>query len=226
MLAGTARADATIDCSQPLTHSITLTDTTSCQNGGRLTVGASNITINLNGFQFITVFAPAITDTGFDGLKIKNGRVFTQGAAIGLTDVHGARLRNLNQTTDPTLQGGGNNRIVDSSLETAAFGVLGPALTLTSERHDVIRNDQLGELSTLQLTNSNYTLIGRNVASAMVFSASNANFVWGNTVTSSAPSRVEGITGTGNHNLFLRNRVQSGITVVGRGTFLFGNTYS
>lgn len=223
VLAGTARADTTIDCSQPLTHSITLTGNASCAT--RLTVGASNITINLNGFQFNTVFGPAIADNGYDGLTIENGRVFAQDSAIGLTNVHGAQLRNLSGTPDPALQGGGNNLIMNSSLA-GGVGVLQPALTLSNERHDVISNDQLGQPGTLQLTNSDNNVIGRDVVGAMIFSASNANVVGFNTVTSSIPGPHPGITGTGNDNLLVRNHVQSGITLVGTGNFLFGNTYS
>jgi hypothetical protein len=224
VVAGTARADTTIDCSQPLTHSITLTGNASCTT--RLTVGASNITINLNGFQFNTVFGPAIDGyDGYDGLTIENGRVFAQDSAIGLTNVHGAQLRNLSGTPDPVVQGGGNNLIMNSSMA-GGVGVLQPALTLSNEHHDVISNDQLGQPGTLQLTNSNNNVIDRDVVGAMIFSASNANVVGSNTVTSSIPDPHPGITGTGSHNLLVHNHVQSGIILVGTDNFLFGNTYS
>jgi hypothetical protein len=222
----------TIDCSVPLTHNLTLTGDATCAQLGALKIGANGIKINLNGHKFTTVFGPVISDTGHRHLTIENGSVTAQSASIVLTDSHGARLINVTAFGGPPaveLQGGSRNSVIGSTV-TGGFG--GSALTLTGERHDIIRHDTFstslvgaGHLSGLKLDAADGNLIAGNHLGAIAFSGANRNVVLHNDVEQSDSVFPPGINGTGNRNLILFNTTPAGaITLAGKRNLVFGNS--
>ena len=85
-LAGTAGAQPTVKCGQVLIASVTLlADLSNCPGDG-LVIGASGITLDLNGKAVDGVgLGSAIRNDGFDDVTVRNGRLqeFDYGVSVG-----------------------------------------------------------------------------------------------------------------------------------------------
>lgn len=221
-----------IDCSTPLTHSVTLTADAFCAlgtNGDSLVLGADHITVNLNGHSLLTTFGPVIESTGHRFDTIENGSLFTQGGPIRLTHAHHFTIRNVSDGGENGpgvwLTGGSDNRVVNSHLE-LDFG--GASLQLTAERRDVVRNDTVDSFGCqVELDQTSGTRIVNSSMSELVLNGSSFNLVARNQITTPCqgfpPPPLIGISGTGNFNAVWRNVVPGEITLTGFGNWLWGN---
>jgi hypothetical protein len=229
-LVGSASASAEIfDCTQPVTHSVTLTSDSSCAADGQvLVIGADHVRINLNGHFFSANHSNAIESTGYSYITIENGNVGTAGAAIVLSNARRATIRNVMAGGDNggvVLEGGLENRVLDSSAST-----LGAApIMLIGERGDVIRDDVSVDNTPvggqLELDHSFGNRIVGNTIGELVLHRSSLNLIARNTVTRPLGSVPGGISGDGNFNVIVHNLVGSaGITLQGIGNVLLHNT--
>ncbi len=234
LLAPNASADVTIDCSQPVTHSITLTSNESCADGSKvgIIIGANDITINLNGYQLETEFGPVIQDSGHSGILIENGTVTGQGTAIELDSSRRSVIRNVHADGGSSLppillQNGLKNTVIATTTDNDP---LYQGIMLNGERHDVIAHDAILTQGTssglLELDNSRKNLITDNTMGEIKFNASNRNLVLWNTVISGSNSfgLTSSIVGDGNFNLLVRNVTAAPIALTGSGNVLLGNS--
>jgi hypothetical protein len=243
-LTGAAAAPAaadTLSCGAVVTHDTVLDADVDCFAGPVITIGASDITLDLNGHTVDAVFGTGIASEGNDRVTVRNGTVITQGVAITLSG-DGNVMRNLSGFGDGggfELHRGSGSRVINVAMgrTIGPGGILRHERNVTVERSnsDTIRFDHTDHSTVHDSTGGGVILDAQSERNTIVrnhFERLGALIVNGdrnriahNVLGGNSPRGPLAVSG--DHNQVVWNRVRNvfgdGIHVTGAANLIRGN---
>jgi hypothetical protein len=226
----------TVSCGEAITHSIVVGNDLSCGfEKPVLTVGADDITIDLNGHTIGGNWADALSSTGHTYVRIENGGLVTNVDGVSLTGDRHDTVRDVSASgggegSGVALSDGSQNSVLDSTLG----GSPQPGLSLNNETGDVITGNTVSSIyNGLQITGGAGNQVTRNTTPTMSVSSS-GSLIEANVL---GPDPIAaGLVITGDQNSVIGNSVSGrpnsagfdpspeGISVTGSANVLSGNT--
>lgn len=235
LVLGAAPAAANHFCGTTITEDLTLPATQNCTGDG-ITIGADDVTLDLNGFSIIGNDAGndiGVRVNGFDGVTITGGTVRDFRNGIAVSNASDVRIDEVNVTSN-LANGIGFSNVVDSRItdSSASNNGSGNGITLSNSNRNRVDDNTVnnnGDEGILVEGNDNQidgNTVNGNADDGIDVSSGSNNLVEENTTNGNGSDGIEvdGGTGTVIDQNTANNNSDDGIDVDIAGTVVSQNT--
>jgi hypothetical protein len=211
-------------CGQPVVADVRLESDLQCGGDGRpaLVIGADDVDVDLGGHAILDDIASVgVSNSGYDRVTIRNGRIFSGALAVALNGASHNRLVALSSGR-VVITGGEGNVVRDSVLS----GGRSAALSIDSASSRIVGNALNGFFSGALEIAGHDTLAARNILSRGMFVFGSNHRIVRNRI------EIGGAELYGSNAVFARNVVDVGrnaqfaVDVVGSGNVVRANALS